>query len=342
MGVPVVDERRPGHGGELRLGGVPSTRTELARGLFAPLGPTYDRYANVLSFGQDPRWRRFLVSRRRRSARTRPCSTSPPGTGGRLAGARPPDGLLGRRRRPEPGDARRGAAPARRESRVRLVEASAEDAAVRGRLLRRRSPSPTCSATWTTLPRRLRELARVRAAGRRPSPCSSSASRRGPLRARSGSSGCDVGLPLAGRHLAGLVRGRPLPRAEHRDLDERCRCRACSTLLARRRLEDAQARAPQPRRRHRALGPARVTRRAAGVLRARPGRLARLRHAAPPAVHGLAPELRRDRRRARAEALRRAGSPPRWSRSSSRSGSARTRSTSCTGGRCRRGSPSAC
>lgn len=39
------------------------SRTELARGLFAPLGPTYDRYANLLSFGQDPRWRRFLVSR---------------------------------------------------------------------------------------------------------------------------------------------------------------------------------------------------------------------------------------------------------------------------------------
>ena len=39
------------------------TRTGIARGLFAPLGPTYDRYANVLSFGQDPRWRRFLVSR---------------------------------------------------------------------------------------------------------------------------------------------------------------------------------------------------------------------------------------------------------------------------------------
>ena len=42
---------------------MPGSRTELARGLFAPLGPTYDRYANVLSFGQDPRWRRFLVSR---------------------------------------------------------------------------------------------------------------------------------------------------------------------------------------------------------------------------------------------------------------------------------------
>jgi ubiquinone/menaquinone biosynthesis C-methylase UbiE len=34
-----------------------------AQTLFAPLGPTYDRYASLLSFGQDPRWRRFLVSR---------------------------------------------------------------------------------------------------------------------------------------------------------------------------------------------------------------------------------------------------------------------------------------
>jgi demethylmenaquinone methyltransferase/2-methoxy-6-polyprenyl-1,4-benzoquinol methylase len=40
-----------------------SVRTRRARELFAPLGPTYDRYADLLSFGQDPRWRRFLVSR---------------------------------------------------------------------------------------------------------------------------------------------------------------------------------------------------------------------------------------------------------------------------------------
>ncbi len=40
---------------------MPATVT--ARELFAPLGPTYDRYAALLSFGQDPRWRRFLVSR---------------------------------------------------------------------------------------------------------------------------------------------------------------------------------------------------------------------------------------------------------------------------------------
>ena len=37
--------------------------TTTARTLFAPLGPTYDRYSALLSFGQDPRWRRFLVSR---------------------------------------------------------------------------------------------------------------------------------------------------------------------------------------------------------------------------------------------------------------------------------------
>jgi demethylmenaquinone methyltransferase/2-methoxy-6-polyprenyl-1,4-benzoquinol methylase len=34
-----------------------------ARELFAPLGPTYERYASLLSLGQDPRWRRFLVTR---------------------------------------------------------------------------------------------------------------------------------------------------------------------------------------------------------------------------------------------------------------------------------------
>jgi SAM-dependent methyltransferase len=40
-----------------------STRTRRALELFAPLGPSYERYARVLSLGQDPRWRRFLVSR---------------------------------------------------------------------------------------------------------------------------------------------------------------------------------------------------------------------------------------------------------------------------------------
>jgi demethylmenaquinone methyltransferase/2-methoxy-6-polyprenyl-1,4-benzoquinol methylase len=40
-----------------------SARTTHARELFAPLGASYDRVGAVLSLGQDPRWRRFLVSR---------------------------------------------------------------------------------------------------------------------------------------------------------------------------------------------------------------------------------------------------------------------------------------
>jgi demethylmenaquinone methyltransferase/2-methoxy-6-polyprenyl-1,4-benzoquinol methylase len=42
---------------------VENPRRRHALELFAPLGPSYDRVGAVLSFGQDPRWRRFLVSR---------------------------------------------------------------------------------------------------------------------------------------------------------------------------------------------------------------------------------------------------------------------------------------
>lgn len=38
-------------------------RNRAALELFAPLAETYERYARVLSFGRDPRWRSFLVSR---------------------------------------------------------------------------------------------------------------------------------------------------------------------------------------------------------------------------------------------------------------------------------------
>lgn len=40
-----------------------SPRTVHAQRLFAGLPGTYDRMGTLLSFGQDPRWRRFLVSR---------------------------------------------------------------------------------------------------------------------------------------------------------------------------------------------------------------------------------------------------------------------------------------
>jgi demethylmenaquinone methyltransferase/2-methoxy-6-polyprenyl-1,4-benzoquinol methylase len=49
-----------------------------ARELFAPLGPTYDRVGAALSMGQDPRWRRFLVSRLPRGGRVLDVAT---GTG---------------------------------------------------------------------------------------------------------------------------------------------------------------------------------------------------------------------------------------------------------------------
>jgi demethylmenaquinone methyltransferase / 2-methoxy-6-polyprenyl-1,4-benzoquinol methylase len=43
---------------------APASERNLAtRELFAPLAETYDRYARLLSFGQDPRWRSFLASR---------------------------------------------------------------------------------------------------------------------------------------------------------------------------------------------------------------------------------------------------------------------------------------
>jgi demethylmenaquinone methyltransferase/2-methoxy-6-polyprenyl-1,4-benzoquinol methylase len=42
---------------------VATERNRAAQELFAPLAETYDRYARFLSFGQDPRWRKFLVSR---------------------------------------------------------------------------------------------------------------------------------------------------------------------------------------------------------------------------------------------------------------------------------------
>jgi demethylmenaquinone methyltransferase/2-methoxy-6-polyprenyl-1,4-benzoquinol methylase len=40
-----------------------SPRTQHALELFAPLGPSYDHCGRLLSLGQDPRWRRFLVRR---------------------------------------------------------------------------------------------------------------------------------------------------------------------------------------------------------------------------------------------------------------------------------------
>ena len=49
--------------GERAVHSLALSIAQQARVLFAPLGPTYERTAALLSYGQDPRWRAFLVSR---------------------------------------------------------------------------------------------------------------------------------------------------------------------------------------------------------------------------------------------------------------------------------------
>ena len=93
------------------------------KALFAPLGPTYERTGAVLSLGQDPRWRHFLVSRIEAGPDDRVLDVAT-GTGlvarelvarhgCRVVGVDQSAGMLA--------EARRGA-----NGRIELVEASAE------------------------------------------------------------------------------------------------------------------------------------------------------------------------------------------------------------------------
>ncbi|MFP4317241.1 MAG: class I SAM-dependent methyltransferase [Desulfovibrionales bacterium] len=41
----------------------PSSTSEFARGLFAPIADDYEIWSKALSFGQDPRWRELMISR---------------------------------------------------------------------------------------------------------------------------------------------------------------------------------------------------------------------------------------------------------------------------------------
>ena len=277
----------------------------VARELFAPLGPTYDRYARLLSLGQDPRWRRFLVSR----VSVAPDRDGPRrGVGNRCGGdrARAPHRLLGRRSRPERGDARRRT-PTRRtgrtlgasEPRPRECRATA----VPGRRvrradvhvpapLRRRSRRDHARACTGDAQRRDDRIARVRRSSRATLALALGALRptRPPARRP--------------RDLAGLARGGPLPRPEHPCA---AAARAARGSLARGRHQRRALSAPELSAAASSCGAGGSERRAApGVLRARDRRLARLRHAAPPALHALASVLRRDRRRTRTDPSRRA------------------------------------
>ncbi len=98
-----------------------SARRRHALSLFAPLAGSYDRVGAALSLGQDPRWRRFLVSRI-------------PDDGGSVLDVATGTGLVAslllRRGHPVTGVDQSpemlAAAQARFEGRVPLVEASAE------------------------------------------------------------------------------------------------------------------------------------------------------------------------------------------------------------------------
>jgi demethylmenaquinone methyltransferase/2-methoxy-6-polyprenyl-1,4-benzoquinol methylase len=101
-------------------------RNEHAKRLFAPIAGSYDRYASLLSFGQDPRWRRFLVARVTPGSRVLDVATGTAAVAIQLAraGAREVVGVDQSREMLEAGRARVEAAGL--AGRVSLVEGRAE------------------------------------------------------------------------------------------------------------------------------------------------------------------------------------------------------------------------
>ena len=219
------------------------TRPELARGLFAPLGPTYDRYANALSFGQDPRWRGFLVSR----LPVGPDDTVLDVACGTAAVSlelvqQRGCAVVGVDQSPEMlGEARRRIVLAAETQRVRLVEASAEelpfedgsfDGLTAAYLLR----------YLNDLPAGLRELARVLRPGATAALLDFGVPP-GPVPRVAWDLWVDVGLPLLGRaispgwHEVGRFLGGSI-----RDFDERWPVPRLLTAMRECGFEDAAAR----------------------------------------------------------------------------------------------------
>ena len=214
------------------------TRTGIARGLFATLGPTYDRYANLLSFGQDPRWRRFLVSR----LPVGPADTVLDvacGTGAvalelvRQKGC----SVVGADQSPE----MLAEARERVGERVRLVEAAAEELPFED------SSFDGLTAAYLLrylddLPSGLRELARVLRPGATASLLDFGVPP-GPVPRTAWDLWVDVGLPLAGRaispgwHEVGRFLGGSI-----RDFDERWPVPRLVATMTEAGFEDVQAR----------------------------------------------------------------------------------------------------
>ena len=290
------------HRGEHRLASmadVLTPRRRHAQELFAPLGPTYDRYAGLLSLGQDPRWRAFLVSRVPAEPDDRVLDVAT-GTGAVAARLARVHGcaVVGVDQSTEMLATAHGRlARAELSGLVELVEGHAdelpfEDATFDG-------------LTFTYLLRyvddpgsTLRELARVV----RPGGTMAALEFGVPPRASPAAAWelyVRVGLPLAGRSISpGWREVAAFLGREHPRVLRSLSGRAPAGALAGSGLRRGATSPAQPGRGHRDLGPPGMSD-PPGVLRAACGRLARLRHAPPSALHALASVLRRDRSGAR-------------------------------------------
>ena len=161
--------------------------------LFAPLGPGYDRWGSVLSFGQDPRWRRFLVSRIDAGPTDTVLDVATGTAAVALELVRQKDCfVIGVDRTPQMLE--EGRAPRRARGRRRARSGCRKEMRDRFRsrtVCSTRSRSPTCCATWTT-PRRRCASSRASSSPAARSQRSSSASR-AVSGGRSGSSGRALG-----------------------------------------------------------------------------------------------------------------------------------------------------
>jgi demethylmenaquinone methyltransferase / 2-methoxy-6-polyprenyl-1,4-benzoquinol methylase len=222
---------------------VSDTVSERARELFAPLGPTYDRYARLLSLGQDPRWRRYMVSR----LPVGPDHVVLDVATGTAAVAlelvrRKGCAVVGVDQSPEMlSEARRRLLLAAETKRIRLVEASAEelpfedgsfDGLTAAYLLR----------YLGDLPAGLRELARVLRPGATAAALDFSVPP-GPLPRRLWNLYVDVGLPALGTAISPGWRevGRFLG-GSIRDFDGRCPPQRLLTLWREAGFKDVRAR----------------------------------------------------------------------------------------------------